>query len=78
MKIVLDVSKADYRLWAYDEWGLPLDLVDTLQNGKILPETHGRLLDESVVISALEEKKRNWRSPTIGVGFTGWILRRTL
>ena len=30
----------------------------TLQNGKILPETHGRLLDESVIISALEEKKK--------------------
>ena len=45
MKLIIEIPDEDYKLYAYDEWNLPLGLVDALQNGKPLPKGHGRLID---------------------------------
>lgn len=39
MKLVIEIPEEDYKLYAYDEWNLPLGLVDALQNGKQLPKS---------------------------------------
>ena len=39
MKLVIEIPEEDYKLYAYDEWNLPLGLVDALQNGKPLPQS---------------------------------------
>ena len=46
MKLIIEIPDEDYKLYAYDEWNLPLGLVDALQNGKPLPKGHGRLIIE--------------------------------
>lgn len=51
MKLVIDIPDEDYKLYAYDEWNLPLGLVDALQNGKPLPKGHGRLFDERDIVN---------------------------
>ena len=59
MKLVIDIPDEDYKLYAYDEWNLPLGLVDALQNGKPLPKGHGRLIDADVLDRDLENVKVN-------------------
>ena len=45
MQLVIDISYVAYMEWSNDEWNLPMDLVDALQNAIRLPEGHGDLID---------------------------------
>lgn len=55
MKLVIEIPDEDYKLYAYDEWNLPLGLVDALQNGKPLPKGHGRLIDADTLVDGFED-----------------------
>ena len=50
MQIVIDIPYVAYMEWSNDEWNLPMDLVDALQNAIRLPEGHGDLIDRKTLI----------------------------
>lgn len=53
MKLVIDISESDYKLYKSDDWHIPKCLRDALASAIPLPEDCGDLIDKSKISKAV-------------------------
>ena len=68
MEIVIDIPEEIYNNFMND-WVYSLDILHAVRHGTILPEHHGRLIDEQQIIDRFKpiEKYEFWRVGTDGL-----------